>query len=99
MKVEKDLGYKKHIFVCVNEREEDKSCCKEVKGYEIFRALKDFVINNGLASSVWVTKTGCLGFCNDVGCTIVVYPDKVWFMQTTENDLEKIKDFMIKDLI
>lgn len=99
MKVATDLGYKKHILVCVNEREEDKSCCKKVKGYEIFRKLKDFVISNGFAKDIWVTKTGCLGFCNDVGTTIVVYPDKVWFMETTEEDLEGIKEFVTKDLL
>jgi len=98
MKVATDLGYKRHVFVCVNEREEEESCCKKVKGYEIFRALKDFVINNGLAKDIWVTKTGCLGFCNDVGTTIVVYPEGTWFMQTTPDDLKEVKDFVLKDL-
>ena len=92
-----DLGYKRHVFVCVNEREG--SCCKNVKGNEIFMSLKEFVINNGYAKDIWVTNTGCLGFCNDVGCAIVVYPDQTWFMQTTEPDLEKVKDFIVKDLI
>ena len=99
MKLITDLGYKKHVFVCVNEREEGNDDCKKVKGYEIFRALKDFVMSNGLVRDVWVTKTGCLGFCNDVGTTIVIYPDKVWFMQTTEQDLEEVKEFITKDLL
>ena len=99
MKTATDLGYKRHVFVCVNEREEEKSDCKKVKGHEVFMELKGFVLKNGLARDVWVTKTGCLGFCNDVGTTIVVYPDKIWFMQTTEQDLDKVKEFITKDLL
>jgi len=99
MKIIKDLGYERHVFVCVNEREEEQSDCKKVKGHEVFMALKEFVIKNGLAGSIWVTKTGCLGFCNDVGTTIVVYPDKIWFMQTTEQDLDEVKEFITKGIL
>ena len=98
MKSVTNLPYKKHVFVCVNDRGEEKECCKNVEGYETFKELKQFVINNGLVNDVWITKTGCLGFCNDVGCTIVIYPDKVWFMQTTKEDLEKVQEFIVKDL-
>jgi len=97
MKQIKELPYKKHVFVCVNERGPEKSCCTKVKGQEIFRQLKEFVINNGLSNTIYVTRTGCLGFCNDVGTTIVVYPDKVWFMQTTPEDIEEIKEFIVKE--
>ena len=96
MKTVTNMSCKKHIFVCVNDRGLEKDCCMNVKGYETFKALKEFVINNGLAGSVWVTKTGCLGFCNEVGCTIAVYPDKVWFLQTTDEDLSEVKEFIIK---
>ena len=86
----------KHILVCTNERETGKDCCSHVKGYEIFRELKDWVKANGLSSSIWVTRTGCLGFCNNVGATIVVYPDQLWFNQVTKNDMQKIKELIIK---
>ena len=98
MKIVKELPYKKHVFVCINERDNDKSCCKNVKGFEVFKTLKEFVINNGFTNDIWVTKTGCLGFCNDVGTTIVIYPGKVWLMQTTPEDLEEVKEFIVKDL-
>ena len=98
MEAVSNLAYKKHVFVCVNDLEEDKACCKKVEGYETFKELKRFVIENGLVKDVWVTKTGCLGFCNDVGCTIAIYPEKVWFMQTKKEDLEKLKEFIVKDL-
>ncbi len=88
----------KHILVCTNERETGKDCCSHVKGYEIFRELKDWVKSNGLASSVWVTRTGCLGFCNNAGATIVIYPDQLWFKEVKKEEVQKIKDFIIESI-
>ena len=83
----------KHIFVCVNERQEiNKSACSKVSGFEIFRKLKEAVLSRGL--NVWVTKTGCMGFCNDVGATVVIYPDKKIFTQVKEEDVENILEFL-----
>lgn len=86
----------KHILVCTNEREIGKDCCSHVKGYEIFRELKDWVKTNGLSSSVWVTKTGCLGFCNNAGATIVIYPDQLWLKEVKKDEVQKIKDFILE---
>ena len=88
----------KHILVCTNEREQGKDCCSYVEGYEIFRELKDWVKENGLSSSVWVTRTGCLGFCNDMGTTIVLYPDQLWFKEVKKEELQKIKDFILNSI-
>ena len=88
----------KHILVCTNEREQGKDCCSHVKGLEIYRELKNFVKEKGLRSVVWVTRTGCLGFCNDVGATVVIYPDQLWFKEVKEEEVQKIKDFIIKSI-
>ena len=85
----------KHILVCTNEREAGKECCSHVQGYEIFRELKDWTKLNGLSSRVWVTRTGCLGFCNSVGATIVIYPDQLWFKEVKKEEIQKIKDFIL----
>jgi (2Fe-2S) ferredoxin len=89
MDIKTNLPYKKHVFVCVNEREG--SCCAAVHGKEIFYELKRWVISEGLTQSIWVTKTGCLGFCNNKGTTIVIYPERIWFLQTTKEDIGEIK--------
>ena len=85
----------KHILVCANEREHGKDCCAHVEGYEIFHELKDFVKANGLSSSVWITRTGCLGFCNNIGATIVIYPEQLWFTEVKKEDIGKIKDYIL----
>ena len=88
----------KHVLVCINEREHGKDCCAKVSGYEIFRELKDWTKANGLAGSVWVTRTGCLGFCNNVGATVVIYPDQIWFKEVKLGEVQKIKDIVINSL-
>ena len=81
----------KHVLVCVNERGQFEECCSNTGSLEIFRELKNFIREKGLSSSIWVTKTGCLGFCNDKGATVVIYPDQKWFKKVTKNDLPAIK--------
>ena len=88
----------KHVLVCTNERETGKDCCYHVQGCEIFRELKDWTKSSGLASSVWVTRTGCLGFCNNVGATIVIYPDQLWFREVKKEEIQKIKDFILNSI-
>lgn len=86
----------KHVFVCVNERDSSKECCMKVGGMNIYDKLKQFVAQNGLTGHVWVTKSKCLGFCNNVGTTIVIYPEQEFYTEVTEKDLEiiykKLKD-------
>ena len=83
----------KHIFVCVNERQDiNKSACAKVSGNEVFKKLKEQALKRGL--NVWVTKTGCMGFCNNVGATVAIYPDKKLFTEVKEEDIEKILEFL-----
>jgi|SRR3989338_3937976 len=85
----------KHIMVCTNERESERECCSKVQGYEIFRELKDWVKSKGLASKIWVTRTGCLGFCNSIGATIAIYPDQLWFKEVKKEEVQNIKNFIL----
>ena len=94
MKLLKDVHYKKHVLVCCNERI-DRECCANVSGKEIFAELKRWVIEQHLSSDIWVTRTGCLGFCNKIGTTVVIYPDKKWFLETRMGEIDKIKQELI----
>ena len=85
---------RKHVFVCTNDRGEGSTCCMNVGGMEIFRALKTHVLQNGKAGEVYVTKTGCLGFCNNEGANVVIYPEGKWFLKTKEEDLEEINQLL-----
>ena len=92
---ELSLHYQKHVLVCTNERSEG-SCCSKVGGYELFHTLKEYLKAHGLAGHIWVTRTGCLGFCNDVGATVVVYPERKWFTEVIKEELPQIIEEVMK---
>jgi len=84
------LFYRKHVFVCLNEREEGhpRGCClakgaEELQGYMKAKArelgLKDVRIN----------KSGCLDRC-ELGPNMVIYPDGVWYRCTTTDDIDEV---------
>ena len=66
-----------HLFVCTNRRDASSGMpsCAPAGGEACFAALKNEVNRSGLTAAVWVTRSGCLGFCNDDGTTIAIYPE------------------------
>ena len=87
----------KHIFVCINEREIGRDCCSRAGGMEVFRKIKSFIMSNGLASRIWVTKTGCQGFCNNVGTTITIYPEQKILTEVNAAEVEGILEEALKE--
>ncbi len=86
-----NFPYQKHLFICVNQRDAPRSCCAATGSEELFIELKKWVAEQGLTQKVWVTRTRCLGFCNDVGATMVLYPERKWFLQVRKEDLGEVK--------
>lgn len=62
-----------HLLICTNERPDGNACCKKVGGHEFFLKMKEELAGRGLRARLWVTRTGCLGYCNDVGCVVALY--------------------------
>lgn len=65
-----------HVFVCVNRRPATDPLgagCGD-RGDALYAAAKRVVNASGRASSVWVTRTLCLGVCPKVGATVALYP-------------------------
>lgn len=89
-----DGEFKKHVFICVNER--DGTCCSKTGSKDVAAELKQWVKDQGLKCSVKVTKTKCMGYCNDVGATVVLHPEQKWFLQTKMEDLDKVKEAITK---
>ena len=88
-----DAKYKRHIFVCINDREAEE-CCFKKDAEKILRILRDHVNQNGLMSLYNITKTKCLGHCNE-GPTIAIYPEGYIFKKVSLEDTKKIiKEFL-----
>lgn len=79
-----------HLFVCANRRAEDDPLgtgCGE-RGERVFAALK--TSTRPLVSSVWVTKTHCLGLCPKRGCTVAIAPAMEYLVDVEETDVPAI---------
>jgi (2Fe-2S) ferredoxin len=86
--------FEKHIFICTNQRPDGnpRGCCDPYGNAELHRAFKEKLKKHGIPNSkVRANKAGCLDQC-EVGPTVVVYPDNVWYGSVTPADVDEIID-------
>lgn len=83
--------YERHVFVCLNERDPDhaRACCAGSGSRDIHARLKKLAKERGLKPRIRVNKAGCLDTC-ELGPSIVVYPENVWYGRVTLDDVEEI---------
>lgn len=88
-----ELIYKKHIFICTNQRAPGaaRRSCGEAHGMEIVDAFKEKLKNVAFPVGVRVRaqRSGCLDIC-DFGQTVAVYPDGVFYVGVTVEDIDEI---------
>jgi len=86
--------FEKHIFICTNQRPNGnpRGCCDPTGGSELQGAFKEKLKQRGIPNSkVRANKAGCLDQC-EVGPTVVVYPEAVWYGGVTLADVDEIID-------
>src|SRR5580692_9150886 len=83
----------RHVFVCTNERPagHPKGDCKSKGGVELRDRLKSELKSRGLATLIRANNAGCLDQCEH-GCSVVVYPEQVWYGHVTVDDIPEIVD-------
>jgi (2Fe-2S) ferredoxin len=81
----------RHVFVCINERAADnpKGCCKSKGGIDVRDRLKAELAERGLQKIIRANNAGCLDQC-ELGVTVVVYPEQVWYGHVTPEDIPEI---------
>jgi (2Fe-2S) ferredoxin len=79
-----------HVFCCVNERPEGhpRSSCK-AKGAEPLRDYMKKRAKELKIKGVRINQSGCLDRC-ELGPTLVIYPDGVWYHYETQADVDEI---------
>jgi (2Fe-2S) ferredoxin len=81
----------KHVFICTNRRDPSnpKGSCA-LKGSEAIRErFKKEIYERGLKGRMRANAAGCLDQCEN-GCTVVVYPEQVWYGHVTPDDVTEI---------
>jgi (2Fe-2S) ferredoxin len=83
--------FRKHIFVCCNQREpgHPRGCCDPTGEGRLQKKFKKLLAQHHLKGVVRANKSGCLDQCEH-GPNVVVYPDAVWYGHVTLDDVEEI---------
>jgi (2Fe-2S) ferredoxin len=83
--------FKKHVFVCLNDRGpgHPRGSCAQKGSEKLHEKLKAALKARGLSDRIRANKAGCLDNCEH-GCSVVVYPDAVWYGNVTPDDVEEI---------
>ncbi len=93
------VPYKRIIFICINKKDDSsKPCCGARKSEEIVNKLKQIVRERNLKDQVRVSKSGCMGKC-DQGPNIMVYPEGIWYSNVKEEDVQFLIDELLKPFI
>jgi (2Fe-2S) ferredoxin len=90
--------YARHIFFCLNERQNGEDCCAHHHAQAGFDRCKQRVKEAGLAGpgQVRVNKAGCLDRCA-AGPVAVVYPEGVWYSFVDMQDIDEIVESHLKN--
>lgn len=83
------MKFKKHVFICTNDKPAPKKCCGSEKGMEIVKAFQESLKEKGLNTEIRAQRAGCLDACAH-GPSIVVYPEGVYYGKVTPEDVEEI---------
>lgn len=90
--------YQRHIFFCLNQRDNGEACCAQHDAQAAFDRCKAQVKAAGLAGpgQVRVNKAGCLDRCA-AGPVAVVYPEAVWYSFVDNRDIDEIVESHLKN--
>ncbi|MFN4146911.1 MAG: (2Fe-2S) ferredoxin domain-containing protein [Runella sp.] len=83
------MKYKKHVFICTNQKEGGKKCCGQDHGMQLVEAFKTALKERNLHIEIRAQRAGCLDVCA-LGPAMVVYPEGIFYGKVTLDDVEEI---------
>lgn len=82
--------YKKHIFICTNQRAPGaRVCCGEERGSALTAEFKKLLKARKLNVEMRAQRTGCFDLCEH-GPVIAVYPEGIFYKNVQLSDVEQI---------
>lgn len=89
-----------HVCVCTNQRPSGRTGCHDFGGVEFHKRLKEKLKETGKIRTHWVTRTGCLGFCNNVGTTVAIHrrgEPSQWLTEVTAADFDSVWEQIVRE--
>lgn len=85
--------FQKHVFFCMNKREDGRECCMD-KGAQAAqkhakKRIKEMNLNG--PGKIRINQAGCLDRC-ELGPVLVVYPEATWYTYVDNSDIDEIID-------
>ncbi|GGD01615.1 (2Fe-2S) ferredoxin domain-containing protein [Undibacterium terreum] len=83
--------YEKHVFFCLNHREDGRPCCADRGAQAAQEHAKKKIKQLGLNGhgKIRINKAGCLDRCEE-GPVLVVYPQGTWYTFVDTQDIDEI---------
>ena len=90
MTPESRMFYTPHVFMCQNVRppEHPRGCCHAKGAPEMLAYMRTRVKALGI-SPTRINQSGCMERC-EMGPTMVIYPEGVWYTYRTKEDIDEI---------
>lgn len=83
------MKFKKHVFICTNQRPDGKECCGEQRGMELVEAFKKEIKQRKLSIEIRAQRAGCIDVCS-YGPALVVYPEGIFYGKVELSDVVEI---------
>ncbi len=92
-----DPYYNNHVFFCTNARPDGhpRGCCKSKGSEKLRNYMKAKAKELGLERTR-INSAGCLDRC-ELGPTLVVYPEGVWYKCETTEDVDRVLEEHLKN--
>lgn len=83
------MKYKKHVFICANQKDAPKKSCGTEQGLALVDAFKAALAERGLLKEMRAQRTSCLDACA-FGPALVVYPEGTYYGNVQLTDVAEI---------
>ena len=83
------MKFKKHVFICTNQKDAPKKSCGTEHGLALVDAFKAALAERGLLKEMRAQRTSCLDACG-LGTVLVVYPEGTYYGNVQLTDVAEI---------
>ena len=93
------MKYKKHVFICTNQKDAGKKCCGAEHGMALVEAFKAELKERELHIQIRAQRAGCLDICGK-GPGMVVYPEGIFYGNVQMEDVREIvESHLVNDVV